>query len=37
MKTLLTALLLLAVSVLLALAVKSDNGYILVGYKAVEY
>ncbi|MCB1868659.1 MAG: heme biosynthesis protein HemY [Gammaproteobacteria bacterium] len=33
MKTLLTALLLLAVSVLLALAVKSDNGYILVGYK----
>lgn len=33
MKTLLTALLVLAVSVLLALAVKSDNGYILIGYK----
>jgi len=33
MKTLLTALLVLAVSVLLALAVKSDNGYVLIGYK----
>lgn len=33
MRTLLTGLLLLALSVLLALAVKSDNGYILIGYK----
>ena len=33
MKTLLAALLVLAASVLLALAVKSDNGYILIGYK----
>jgi len=33
MKNLFTALLVLAVSVLLALAVKSDNGYILIGYK----
>ncbi|MCB1905052.1 MAG: heme biosynthesis protein HemY [Gammaproteobacteria bacterium] len=33
MKTLLTALLVLAVSVLLALAVKSDNGYVLIAYR----
>ncbi|MCP4285506.1 MAG: heme biosynthesis protein HemY [Gammaproteobacteria bacterium] len=33
MKTLLTALLVLAVSVLLTLVVKSDNGYVLIGYK----
>jgi len=33
MRTLLSGLLLLALSVLLALAVKSDNGYILIGYK----
>ena len=32
MKTLLTALLVLLLSVLLAVAVKSDNGYILIGY-----
>jgi HemY protein len=33
MKTLVGALLVLGLSVLLALAVKSDNGYILIGYK----
>lgn len=32
MKTLITALLVMAGSVLLALAVKEDNGYILIGY-----